>query len=238
MILYKIKDWSKRYENAQSRKCDQLHWLPLPARHDAERYCEMMAKPNASELFSAWIICLQVGARSEPRGSLVRSDGSPHTAETLATKTRGHKEWFQKALPYLTQIGWLEQVATDYQSTTSQLPVECESPGQEGRKEGIERIEEKEEKEERASIDKASKSFKLPTASEVTEYAKSIGFVLDGEYFIDKYTANGWMVGKSKMKDWKATVRTWKKNNFSSNASPQEPKKSNFTMSAWDKYKT
>lgn len=47
-------------------------------------------------------------------------------------------------------------------------------------------------------------------AKEVTDYAKSIGFMLDGQKFIDHYEANGWMRGKTKIKDWKACVRTWK----------------------------
>lgn len=58
-----------------------------------------------------------------------------------------------------------------------------------------------------------AKIFVKPTASEVTEYAKTISFTLDGNYFIDYYNSNGWMVGKNKMKDWKATVRTWKNRN-------------------------
>jgi hypothetical protein len=28
------------------------------------------------------------------------------------------------------------------------------------------------------------------------------------------YESNGWLVGKNKMKDWKASVRTWKLNNL------------------------
>ena len=36
----------------------------------------------------------------------------------------------------------------------------------------------------------------------------------DAEYFYNYYESNGWMRGKTKIKDWKATVRTWQKNNF------------------------
>ena len=32
---------------------------------------------------------------------------------------------------------------------------------------------------------------------------------IDPESFVDFYTARGWMIGKAKMKDWKAAVRTW-----------------------------
>lgn len=55
--------------------------------------------------------------------------------------------------------------------------------------------------------------FIRPTASEVNEYAKEIGFIsLDSSYFLDHYDSNGWLVGKNPMKDWKAAVRTWKRN--------------------------
>lgn len=51
-------------------------------------------------------------------------------------------------------------------------------------------------------------------AEEVTGYAKSIGFLLDGQQFLDYYASKGWVVGHSPMKDWKAAVRTWKRNGF------------------------
>jgi hypothetical protein len=58
--------------------------------------------------------------------------------------------------------------------------------------------------------DGKSKKFVVPEPEEVTEYAKSIGFNLQGQKFCDFYEARGWMVGKSRMKDWRAAVRTWK----------------------------
>ena len=48
-----------------------------------------------------------------------------------------------------------------------------------------------------------------PTIDEVREYCESHGYNIDPQHFIDYYTANGWMVGKNKMKDWQAAVRTW-----------------------------
>lgn len=54
--------------------------------------------------------------------------------------------------------------------------------------------------------------FKVPDPDEVTEYAKSIDFVLDGAKFCNYYEARGWQIGKFKMRDWKAAVRTWKIN--------------------------
>lgn len=59
--------------------------------------------------------------------------------------------------------------------------------------------------------------FVKPTIEQVDNYMKEIEYKGDAEYFINHYQSNGWVVGRSKMKDWKSAVRNWKKNdkNFS-----------------------
>ena len=61
--------------------------------------------------------------------------------------------------------------------------------------------------------------FRAPALEEVAAYASEYcakqrldlsGF--SAERFIDHYTANGWRVGRTPMKDWKATVRNWCRN--------------------------
>lgn len=59
----------------------------------------------------------------------------------------------------------------------------------------------------------SSKKFIIPTLEEVTTYCRDRNNIVDPNNFIDHYTANGWMVGKNKMKDWKAAVRTWERSN-------------------------
>jgi hypothetical protein len=51
--------------------------------------------------------------------------------------------------------------------------------------------------------------FAPPTVNDVKDYAWENGYKIDAERFVDFYTSKGWMVGKSKMKDWKAAVRNW-----------------------------
>lgn len=55
-----------------------------------------------------------------------------------------------------------------------------------------------------------TRAFTPPSAKEAEEYAKSIGFDLNGQSFCDYYEARNWMLGKVKMKSWKAAIRTWK----------------------------
>ena len=51
--------------------------------------------------------------------------------------------------------------------------------------------------------------FVPPSVEEVQAYCQERKNGIDAQSFIDYYAARGWMVGKTKMKDWKAAVRTW-----------------------------
>jgi len=57
------------------------------------------------------------------------------------------------------------------------------------------------------------KKFQKPTPEEVESYGLSINYKIDGVYFCAFYESKGWMIGKNKMKSWKSSVVTWKKNN-------------------------
>lgn len=64
--------------------------------------------------------------------------------------------------------------------------------------------------------------FTPPTVEEVAAYCKERGNGVDAQKFVDFYASKGWMVGKSSMKDWKASVRTWERgDNSRSPAQPQ-----------------
>lgn len=65
--------------------------------------------------------------------------------------------------------------------------------------------EKKRERETRAR-------FVPPTVKEVAAYCRQRGNRIDPERFVDYYTANGWLVGKNRMKDWRAAVRSWENN--------------------------
>ena len=57
----------------------------------------------------------------------------------------------------------------------------------------------------------APSRFNPPTLEEIKSYCDERNNLVDPERFYDFYSAKGWMVGKNKMKDWKAAVRTWEK---------------------------
>ena len=71
-------------------------------------------------------------------------------------------------------------------------------------------IKEKEIIKEREK-EKTARRFIPPTVEEVKARIAEMGYTFDAEAFIAFYRSNGWMVGKSKMKDWRAAMVTWQK---------------------------
>lgn len=68
----------------------------------------------------------------------------------------------------------------------------------------------------------AEKSFLKPSVSEIKDYCLIRNNNVDSETFFDFYESKGWVVGKSKMKDWRASIRTWEKSNINTNDKKQK----------------
>lgn len=83
------------------------------------------------------------------------------------------------------------------------------------------------EKEIKESRGKKRTVFTPPTLDQVKEYCTERKNGVDAERFIDFYSCKGWMVGKNKMKDWKAAVRTWERGDYNGRSGTSEkPKES------------
>lgn len=66
-------------------------------------------------------------------------------------------------------------------------------------------------KERREEINNNIMRFCPPTVEEVRAYCLERNNKVDAQAFVDFYTSKNWMIGKNKMKDWKASVRTWER---------------------------
>ncbi len=82
-------------------------------------------------------------------------------------------------------------------------------------------LKEKDKKEK--TVAKRSLSFVKPTREEILNYCNERKNQVNPSQFYDFYESKNWMVGKNKMKDWKAAVRTWEQrdsNNKKINSRP------------------
>jgi hypothetical protein len=70
-----------------------------------------------------------------------------------------------------------------------------------------------EESKEQESVNHRGR-FTPPSLDEVSAYCQERGNDVDPGKWTDHYQSKGWLVGKGKMKDWKAAVRTWEPDGF------------------------
>jgi len=70
-------------------------------------------------------------------------------------------------------------------------------------------------REEKRREEKRREDGVPPTLTQIIDYCKERCNKVDPQRFLDFYTARGWMLNKVRMKDWRAAVRTWEKNEYS-----------------------
>ena len=56
------------------------------------------------------------------------------------------------------------------------------------------------------------KRFVKPTLEEISAYCKEQNYSVTPQTFFDFYESKGWKVGNTPMKDWKAAIRNWVRN--------------------------
>lgn len=99
----------------------------------------------------------------------------------------------------------------DLQASCKQLQASC--------KQTLAKCHDESESESESEIEskrectRARTRFTRPTIDEIKAYAAEQKYPnFDAQRFLDYYESKGWLVGKSPMKDWKAAVRNWARN--------------------------
>lgn len=144
-------------------------------------------------------------------------------AEELALDLDENPEDVALLLNYLLSVGLIE--TSD--SINFLLPYAVQSTGSEGvSAERVRNFRQRQALQSNADVtqvkrisnvekdiekekEKDNKRFTPPTLEEVTAYCKERGKGVDPNRWYDFYLSKNFMVGKNKMKDWKASVRLW-----------------------------
>ncbi len=210
MSIYRVKDWNTHFENSKSREREQCSFVCVPNKQHGMGFSRVMAEKDGATIYGIWHLIIGAlsqqknGHGSERSGWLTldgHQTGTPWTPDDLSLKFRRPEKEIERALEVLTsaKVGWLEVYesnSTECPPSARQLPAECPSGIV---KEEKERIGEKEEKGKAQSI------------SAVQEFCQEIELPnSDAEHLWHKFTGNGWTNGGKPIKDWKATVRSWK----------------------------
>lgn len=210
----------------------KFYWLKLDKdffkRHDIKI---IEAMPNGKDyiLFYLKLLCESI----DHNGNLRFNDNIPYNEDMLATITNTNVDIVRNAINVFSTLGMIEILddGTYYMNAVQKmLGSECESAERVRKyranikmlqcngdvtKSNIDIDIDKE-------LDKDIKKWKKPTVDEIKEYCKERNNGIDANTFYDFYESKNWFVGKNKMKDWKACVRTWEKRN---NGNKKEMKK-------------
>lgn len=163
---------------------------------------------EGDELIGMIVRYLRTGEEPEPRTD---------TQEAVLTAIRPVMETSRSRIVAGGNGG--KSSSNDASKAESKRPSKTGSKPQS--KSGSKRPSEEEEEVGRGIKEEGKASaarFRAPSPEEVAEYAaayaasKGIDLAstdFDPERFVDFYAQKGWMVGKSRMKDWKASVRNW-----------------------------
>ena len=82
--------------------------------------------------------------------------------------------------------------------------------------------QDKEKDKDKTPSESKRKPFCVPSLEEVRAYCRSRNSPVNPEAFHDYYTAKGWVVGRAPMKDWRAAVRNWERNEKPTASAEQE----------------
>jgi hypothetical protein len=160
------------------------------------------------------------------RAKIGERTGLPETKISVATGRLVRLGWlekegkggFSKATRYLVKVPELGSTTVPESVTVTDSVTVTESVTKTVT-EPVTRIEQT--NEQTNTLNKGGrKRFVEPTVEQVQAYCQERNNNIDAERFVDFYTAKGWMLGKNKMKDWKAAVRTWEKRNHANSSQP------------------
>ena len=209
-------------------KDKKYFWLKLKRdffkRHDI-RIIESMENGKDYILFYLKLLCESV----DHEGNLRFSDQVPYSEEMLSIITNTNVDIVRSAIKIFTELGMMDLMddGTYFMSEVNKM-IGSETYWAEQkriqRKNEIKLLDNvqsksnecqtcpsKSKRQSKSQSNKKREAFKTPSLDDVRSYCKERGNKVDPESFVNFYESKGWMVGKNKMKDWKAAVRTWEK---------------------------
>lgn len=174
---------------------------------------------HGAEGYAVYWYCLEQVARNVDAHNLTFV--LEHDADLIADDFKLKCEHVEAMLDYMIELGLLEEaggqisclkMATRTDEYTKKL-LASNNDGN-AKKQNPEKsvsVMTKSDKNKNAPTKQRKPKFTPPSVDEVTRYCEERANNVDPEKFVDHYSANGWVRGKTPIKDWRAAVRTWEK---------------------------
>jgi len=206
----------------------QMKWFKHDSDACQDAKLRKVRMKYGAQGYGIYWYCLELVARNVEGHNLTFE--LEHDAELIAEDFKISSELVQEMMKYMVDLGLFEnnrgvitclKMATRTDEYTQKLmrnsnkyhdnvrTLSGESHDSVSIKSDL--IEEK--RREEKDIGQKRNRFMPPSLQDIIEYCHQRKNDIDPQGFRDFYESKGWMVGKNKMKDWKACVRTWEKKN-------------------------
>ena len=208
-----------------------MKWFKHETNANADAKLRRVRMKYGMEGYGLYWYCLElIGATVEPHNLTFELE---HDAEIIADDTGIHYERVQEMMAYMINLGLFESSITDEKMliTCIKMLVRADEYTKKILRNSTESSNVRtlsrqtpdkvpSNRKNRKKEEKDISRFTPPTLKEVNQYITEKGYSqINGEQFINHYEAADWFRGKTKIKDWKACLRTWNKNTDTSKES-------------------
>ena len=197
--------------------------------------------PDGDTILIIWFKMLALTAESNANGLILLTKNMPYTDEMLCTYMNRKDTTVRMALDTFRKFGMIEDIDAQgilisnwnkHQNVAGLEKIKEQNRIRQRRYRENQRLlldtKEQEKKEDTKIIDNRAynvdsdvmrnvtpkkKRFIKPTLQQLNDYRLEKNLIVDNDKFMDYYESNGWKVGKNAMKDWKAAMRNWARNN-------------------------
>lgn len=214
-----------------------VKWIKLSTDiFDNRKIRQIEKMPDGDSIIVIWLKLLILAGNVNDGGLVYFTKDIPYTDQLLATQFDRPLATVQLALNTFERFNMIEIIDSlicvsnweKYQNVESLERIREQNRLRKQRQREKERlleshvtsrdshatdIDKEEDIEEEEEKKVSSSRFKAPTVEEIKSYCSERKNDVDAQRFFDYYESNGWHVGKNKMKDWKAAVRTWERSN-------------------------
>lgn len=213
-----------------------VKWIKIATGiFDDEKILLIESMPEADAIIVIWFKLLTLAGKQNNDGIFILNDRIPYTEEMLATIFRRPLQVVRLAINVFEQFGMIE-IVNDTITIPSWEKHQNIDGLEKIREQNRKRVAKYREKQKlleapeecnvtvtqrnetdknRLDKNRLEKNIKHirnqipPTREMVSEYIAENHYRVDADAFMDYYESKGWLVGKTKMKDWQATVRNW-----------------------------
>ena len=216
-----------------------VKWIKLATNiFDNRKIKQIETLPESDAIIVMWIKLLCLAGSINDNGCIYFTKEIPYTEQMLSTQFNMPLTTVQLAIQTFEQFGMVEVIdnimmISNWEKYQNIDGLEKIREQNRIRKQN-QRLREKETKllghvtvtqshatdiDKELDIDKKeeknnskAKRFKKPSVEDIETYCNERNNNINPNAFYDYYESKDWMIGKNRMKDWKAAIRTWERN--------------------------